>query len=51
MDMISLIWADDKIAQPILSNGVGLGDLIKDISSQMAIGPEIDAQRLDKQRL
>lgn len=38
----SLSWADDKVAKPILSNGVGLGELIKDISSQTAVGAEID---------
>jgi hypothetical protein len=38
----SLIWADDKVAHPILSNGVGLGGLIKDISNQAAIGAVID---------
>jgi hypothetical protein len=35
----SLIWANDKVAQPILSNGLGLGALIKDISSQTAGAP------------
>jgi hypothetical protein len=40
----SLSWADDKVAEPILSNGVGLGGLIKDISNQAAVGAEIDVQ-------
>jgi hypothetical protein len=39
----SLSWADDKVAKPILSNGVGLGGLIKDISNQTEVGAEIDA--------
>jgi hypothetical protein len=40
----SLIWADDKVAQPVLSNGAGLGALIKDISNQATIGAKIDVQ-------
>jgi hypothetical protein len=40
----SLIWADDKVARPVFSNGVGLGALIKDISDQATIGAEIDVQ-------
>ena len=40
----SLIWADDTVAQPVLSNGVGLGALIEDISDQATIGSEIDVQ-------
>lgn len=39
----SLIWADDKVAKPVLSNGVGLGKIISNIS-KAAIGPEIDVQ-------
>lgn len=38
----SLSWSDDKVSKPILSNGVGLGELIKDISNQTAVGAEID---------
>jgi hypothetical protein len=40
----SLIWADDRVAKPVLSNGVGLGALIKDISDQATIGADIDVQ-------
>jgi hypothetical protein len=40
----SLIWAGDKVAQPVLSNGVGLGALIKDISDQATTGTDIDVQ-------
>jgi hypothetical protein len=39
----SLIWAADKVAQPILSNGTGLGALINDIADTTA-GAAIDVQ-------
>ena len=32
------------VAKPVLSNGAGLGALIKDISNQATIGAEIDVQ-------
>lgn len=38
----SLIWADDKVAKPVLSNGVGLGKIIQDVSDQATIGAGID---------
>jgi hypothetical protein len=45
MDAVhSLIWADDKVAQPILSNGIGLGALIRDISDQATTGTDVDVQ-------
>jgi hypothetical protein len=40
----SLSWANDKVAKPILSNGVGLGRLIKDISNQAVTDVDIDVQ-------
>jgi hypothetical protein len=43
-DAHSLIWADDKVEQPILSNGVGLGALIKDISDKSTSSSNIDVQ-------
>jgi hypothetical protein len=40
----SLTWAADKVAQPILSNGTGLGALINDIAERTTAGAAIDVQ-------
>lgn len=39
----SLTWADDGVAQPIFSNGVGLNALIEDVARQTPNQSEIDA--------